>query len=293
MQNANEIRHHIAAVEQTRKITNAMHLISTARMRKAMKRIEYDHVYFSRVQAAMKDILLSPHPVTSPYLNRRAQGKRLYIVVAGDKGMAGAYNTTVLDFAYRELSALPRDDYELYTVGLVAGTYFRNKGLSPDREVFGLSQNPTMHDARDLVLDLMDQYDNETLRSVYVVYTQHTETIQGVPVTRRILPIRIHDYEDVAPTETVHDMLYLPSHDEVFQLLIPWYLVGLLYGALVQAYASEHLARMNAMQSATRNADELLKKLRLQYNIARQAAITQEISEITGAAAAILEEQEG
>jgi F-type H+-transporting ATPase subunit gamma len=130
---------------------------------------------------------------------------------------------------------------------------------------------------------VIEWYDSQDIGEVYLLYTSINSRMAARPRLSRLLPIRPHDYTDVAPTEPGHEILYEPSADDVFRQLVPQYLIGLIYGALAQAYASEHYARMNAMQSATRNADELLKKLRLQYNLARQAAITQEIAEITGA----------
>ncbi|PWM45586.1 MAG: ATP synthase F1 subunit gamma [Clostridiales bacterium] len=279
MQNTNEIRRHITAVQQTRKITNAMKLVSTARIKKAMQNLTYNNLYFERVQSAMKDILLSPHPVDHPYLSLSWGKKRAYIVISGDKGMVGDHNAKLLDFAYSEISAA--GDVILITIGIVGSEYFKKKGMKPDIEIAGVSQNPSLDNARNLVLDLMDLFDNSEARSVYLIFTTFDNKSTPNPVVRRILPIRIHDYENIQTVEPVHEILYIPSPEEVFYDLVPQYLVGFLFEAMVQAYASEHYARMNAMQSATDNADDLLKKLTLDYNRARQAAITQEISEIT------------
>ncbi len=284
MQNTNEIRRHIHAVGQTRKITNAMELISKVRLQKAMKHIYYNSEYLRRVQSAMKDILLSPHAVEHKYLQTHLGKNRLYIVIAGDKGMVGSYNSDILNFAYSEIA--PQNDVMLATIGLEADNFFRNKGIVPDIEIPGLSQDPSLYNARTLMEDIIEHYATDEVRSVYFIYTQLTMTSTPRPVIRRFLPIRIHDYEDVKSSEPKHEILYEPSASEVFEQLVPQYLVGIIFGALVQSYASEHFARMNAMKNATDNADELLKKLKLQYNTARQAAITREIAEISGGLAA-------
>ena len=281
MQNTNEIRHHIGAVEQTRKITNAMELISTARLKKVLNNIYYNNEYLSRVQSAMKDVLLSPHPVDHPYLNVRAGKKRLYIVIAGDKGMVGSYNDDILEFAYNEISGC-RGGVILMTIGMVANEFFRANGIVPDREIAGLSQNPSLYNAQHLMLDIMDLYDSGKIRSAYIIYTDYNGNSDPKPESRRILPIRLNDFKKIEQSEPEHEIMYVPSANTVFELLVPQYLVGILFGALVHSYASELSARTAAMSSATDNADELLKKLKLQYNTARQSAITQEIAEISG-----------
>ena len=261
-----------------------MELISSARLQKAMKHIYYNNEYLKRVQSAMKYILLSPHSVDHKYLKTSVGKNRLYIVIAGDKGMVGSYNSDVLNFAYNEIS--PNDDIMLATIGIEANNFFRNKGITPNIEIPGLSQDPSLYNARALMEDIIELYATDEVRSVYFIYTQFTMESASKPVIQRFLPLRIHDYEDVELSEPKHEIMYVPSANEVFEQLVPQYLVGIIFGALVQSYASEHFARMNAMQSATDNADELLKKLKLQYNTARQTAITQEITEISGSLAA-------
>lgn len=281
MQSTNEIKHHIDSVEKTRKITNAMNLISSARVKKAMQHIEYNNRYSERVRTAMKDILVSPHPVEHPYLNRQETGKRAYFVIAGDKGMVGSYNSEILNFAYKEISGC--EDYILVTIGMVAEEFFRKKGIEPSITVPGLSQDPSLFNARQMVGTMIERFDNGEARSVYIIFTSFVKDELSGPVMKRILPIRLSDYEDVQLSGPEHEILYLPNANEVFERLVPQYLIGLLFGALVESHASEHFARMNAMQSATENADELLKKLRLRFNMARQAAVTREIAEISSA----------
>ncbi len=262
-----------------------MNLISSARMKKVMHHIEYNQLYFTSVQSAMKDILLSPHKVEHPYLKKRRSGKKLFAVVAGDKGMAGSYNSEILEFAYNIIKR--QKQCQVVTIGIIASEFFKSKGIPIEGEVFGMSQDPSLYNARKLAYDIIDRYDVSDTDEVYIIYTSFNNKMISKPSVRRLLPIMINDFKDIEPTEPEHEIIYVPSADEVFGELVPQYLVGMIFGAVVQAYAGEHYARMNAMQSATRNADELLKKLKLQYNMARQAAITQEIAEITGATAAL------
>ena len=292
MQNINEIRQHIRAIEQTRKITNAMHLVSSARMKKVMPQLDYNRMYFARVQNAMQEILAaSDNDVTEshPYLADRGSSHITYIVVSGDKGMAGAYNENILNFAWDKMQGC--QERHLITVGVTASMFFKSKGVIPDIEVMGASQDPSLVNARHLSRDLFNFYDMGLTDRVYVIYTAFFGTARYFPRIRQLLPIELSSYPP-APVRHEHEMIYHPSPKEVFDLLAPQYTIGILFGALVQAYASEHCSRMNAMQSATQNADEMLRKLKTQYNISRQASITQEITEIAGAAQALREDGE-
>ena len=284
MLSQNEIRRHISAIEETRKITNAMQLVSTSRLKRVMTHIEYNHRYFMRVQAAMNSILAMSGGVKHPYLDGREGRRRTYIVVAGDKGMAGAYNSNVLELALKRLEE-DGAEVSLITVGLVASEFFHSRGIMPDVEVTGTIQDPTLDRARELALDVFSLYDQNLTDEVYIIYTSFYGESKNKPEIKKLLPVAITG--DEVEEGDWHNMIYEPSAEEVFSHLVPQYVIGILFGALVQAYACEHYARMNAMRSATHNADEMMRKLTMQYNLARQSAITQEISEIAGAAEAL------
>ncbi len=278
-----EIRHHIAAVEQTRKITGAMEMVSSTRMKRVMSHIEQNRRYFESVQRSMKEILLTARDVSHQYLGEVPEnGHCTFVVISGDKGLCGSYNHNVLEFAYRQIKAHPR--HSIMTIGNTAEAYFRDRGMPPDVTFLGIAQDPSLSRARGLVRDIMDIFDTEHTDEVRVVYTSFYGETKNKPVVRRLLPILLDDYGDIADTETLSEIIYHPSPQVVFDLLVPQYILGILFGVMVQAYASEHYARMNAMHSATSNAQEMLKSLRTQYNMARQSAITNEIAEITGAA---------
>jgi len=282
MQSMNEIRHHMRAIEQTRKITNAMYLISSARTRKIMPQMEYNRMYLDHVQAAMDQILKSSESFDHVYFREREGARNLYIVLAGDKGMAGSFNSEVLKFALPYVT--DGEENGLFTLGVMAGLFFRKRGVQPDAEIVGVSQEPSLDNARHIVQDIFRLYDEERVDRVYVIFTRFVNSALTIPCIRRLLPL---DIGDIKGSESDRDMIYHPSAEEMFSLLVPQYTIGVMYNAFMQSYVSEHCARMNAMQGATRNADELIKKLRSQYNAARQAAITQEITEITGAARAL------
>ncbi|MEA5059677.1 MAG: ATP synthase F1 subunit gamma [Clostridia bacterium] len=285
MQNLNEIRQHIRAVEQTRKLTNAMYLVASSRMKRALPHVEYDRMYFQKVQAAMQEILRCGGRIHHPYLEDRGDARCFYIIVAGDKGMAGDYNATVLNLAWGHIQAHPNS--HIATVGVMASRFFRERGVVPESEVFGLPQDPSLENARRLTAAVKDLFDSGAVDRVYLVYTAFYSTVRTRPIVRQILPLLLSDPQTCEGDPEGGPMLYHPSPKAVFDRLVPEYMVSVLFASLVQSYASEHCARMNAMRGATDSADGMLKKLRQQYNMARQAAITREITEISGAAQAL------
>jgi F-type H+-transporting ATPase subunit gamma len=278
-----EIRHHIAAVEQTKKITGAMEMVSSTRMKRVMSHIEQNRRYFDSVRRTMKELLFSARSVSHPYLREVPEGGHCtFIVISGDKGLCGSYNHNLLQFALENIRARPKRS--IITIGNTAEDFFRAVGLHPDITFLGIAQDPALARARILVRDIMNIFDSGQTDEVRIIYTSFYGETKNKPVARRLLPILMDDYGDITGIETLSEIIYHPSAQEVFDLLVPQYILGILFGVMVQAYASEHFARMNAMHSSTTNAQEMLKSLRTQYNMARQSAITNEIAEITGAA---------
>ena len=283
MASVSEIRHHISAVDQTRKITNAMQMVSSARMKKFSGSIPYNAEYFKKLRSTMKDILESSQDVDHAYLRPHRGERRTYIVIAGDKEMAGSYNHNILNMAYDEIRQYPGS--YVVTVGQIATHFFRKRGIEPEFEVPGAAQDPSLFNATQLALPVMEFFDENQTGEIYIFFTLYCGE-DGRPVLKpqksRLLPIRLSDFSHVESTVDLHNMIYNPSPQEVFDQLVPQFVISRIYDAFVQSYAAEHYSRMNAMQSATRNADELLKKLNLELNIARQSQITQEITEISG-----------
>ncbi|NLA86455.1 MAG: ATP synthase F1 subunit gamma [Clostridiales bacterium] len=278
-----EIHHHIAAVDQTKKITGAMEMVSSTRMKRVMSHIEQNRRYFDTVQQTMKEILITSQGVSHPYLREVPEnGHCAYIVISGDKGLCGAYNHNILQYALSNIRQ--HQKHSIITIGNTAEDFFRSIGMSPDITLLGIAQDPALSRARILVRDIMNIFDSGETDEVRAVFTSFYGKTKNQPVMRRLLPILLDDYANISGTETLSEIIFHPSPQAVFDLLIPQYILGILFGVMVQAYASEHYARMNAMHSSTTNAQEMLKTLRTKYNMARQSAITNEISEITGAA---------
>lgn len=282
MPNVNEIRQHIVAVEQTSKITGAMEMVSSNRMRRVMSHIEYNKQYFDYIRAAMREILDTSEGFTNPYLTIKDGGRRTYIVITADKGLCGAYNSNVIELTEQRLEEFP--DSSLITVGNTGEEYFRRSGRMPDVSMLGIVQDPTMKAARRFMREVMALYDNGLTDEIHIVYTAFYGARKNQATELRVLPIILPDYVDVPDHYKDRELIYHPSPEAVFDELVPQYILGLLFGVMVQAYASEHYSRMNAMHSSTQNASDMLKALKTQYNMARQASITNELSEITGAA---------
>ena len=282
MQKPNEIREHISAIEQTRKITGAMEMISSNRMRQVMGHIEHNRDYFTYIRRTIKEILETTHDVSHPFLCERERQHRTYVVISGDKGFCGAHNSTVLNFALERIKARP--DSGLITMGNTAEAFFKSHGITPDISMMGIVQDPTLSRARHVATELTGLYQNVHTDEIRIIYTSFYGDTKRQPVEARLLPVTVYDYVDIRDAEDLENIIYHPSVQEVFDIMVPHFVLGLLFGIMVQAYASEHFARMTAMRSATTNAKEMIDKLNTQYNLARQSAITNELAEIADAA---------
>jgi len=282
MQKANEIREHISAIEQTRKITGAMEMIASNRMRQVMGHIDHNRMYFTYIRRTMREVIDSSHDVSHPFLIDRDRQHRTYVVISGDKGFCGAHNSTVLNFALERIKAKPGSG--LITLGHTAEAFFQSHGIIPDICLLGIVQDPTLSRAREVAKELTTLYESESTDEIYVIYTSFYGETKRQPVEAHLLPVMPYDYGDIRDAEELEGIMYHPSAQEVLDLMVPQFVIGLLFGIMVQAYASENFARMTAMRSATTNAKEMISKLNTQYNLARQSAITNELAEIADAA---------
>ncbi|MDR3050841.1 MAG: ATP synthase F1 subunit gamma [Oscillospiraceae bacterium] len=281
-----EIRHRLRVVADTRKITRAMYLISSAKMQKALRMHERNSLYFHRVRSDIRFIIDNSHAqLGHPYFQHRLKKSVAFLVISGDKGMCGAYNEDVLRLARRTIEAADCEQVSIFTIGQTAAVYFHRLGMQPDVQYLHISQNPMLASSREITQELCDLYEQGMVDEVYLIYTHMYATTDLRPTVLRLLPILAEDFADV---EILHrqtaELTYHPSEAEVLQKLVPQYLIGLTYTACVQAYASEHCARMTAMDASTRNADDMLGRLRLDLNRARQGDITQELTEIVAGA---------
>lgn len=290
--NMREIKLRIKSINQMRQITKAMKLISASKLKKARAQLEETLPYFSKVRETIAEILAHSGDVESKYFNidnKQLGGKKAYIIMTGDKGLAGGYNSNIKKLAEQAIGP-DKDNALLLVAGNSGRSYFVKKNYKVHTEFDYAVQNPTVYRAREIAENILDLYDKNEVDEVFVVYTQMVSAISLEPKLLKLLPLEIGALREDVNAEDIkidEQIKYEPSSSVVLDVLIPQYIKGVVYGVFVEAFTSEQNARMTAMDSATKNADEMLSKLNLYYNRARQAAITQEISEIVGGAAAL------
>ena len=281
-----DIRHHMRVVSQTRQITKAMHMISTSKMKKGLSRYEANRVYLTEVRQSIKDVLFHVEGKRHRYLNAPQGNRAAHIVIAADKGLAGGYNENVMKMAMEHMKH--HEQSNIFCIGQMAKELLERKGYQIDIEFAHVVQDPTLYHARQIAETIIELYNQKMLDEVYVVYTRRISSMVQRPEVLRLLPVRIEDFDDVQVSQKEHDqIIYEPSITGLMDLLIPQYLIGTIYSMLVQSFASEQCARMNAMDAATRNADDMLGRLSHELNRARQSAITSELAEIIAGADAL------
>lgn len=274
-----DIKRRIRNKQQIRQITKAMYLISTVKLRKALNRYERNSKYIDKIRSTIKDILVHAGKVHHPFLEQRQGQRTAFLVIAGDKGLAGAYNHNVLNMALRQIEQTPENF--VFTVGHVATQFLNRKGHDVDIEFLHTAQDPQLYNARMIAESLTDMYEQDMVDKIVVIYTHMFSTFSQQPRMLTLLPIDLDTFEDVEPECNYRGtVIYEPSPQVVYKSLVEQYLVGMLYAVLVQAYASEQSARMRAMDSATENAEKMIEDLHQEFRRARQAAITNEIIEL-------------
>ena len=292
MPSTKEIKNRIKSVSDTQKITNAMYLISSTKMRRARKEAEETKPYFDLLRKEIRRMFaIEGGEVTSRYYDADvdenvAGGRNGILVITGDKGLAGAYNQNVIKESVELMDK--SDEYRLYVVGDFGWRFYRTHGY-PVCEDFQHSMNqPSLAMARDITRELLDDFDDGLFDRLYVCYTEFSGGLSfGTAMHDRLIPF---DRDDFVPEGEEKDVNastvfeYEPDVKTVLERIMQSYLVGYVYSALVNSYSSEQSARMMAMDSANDNASELLGQLKLEFNHLRQNAITQEITEISSGA---------
>lgn len=319
MASAKEIQNRIKSIQDTMKITKAMYLMSSMKLRKARQKLEDTEPYFFALEEEITDILLHFPAIEDIFFDNRSEDKkeiikrRAYIVMTGDKGMAGAYNHNVIKEAQSRIGAPQGSagaDQEhfnrLFVVGELGRAHFRSTGYSIEPDFYFSANNPTMHRARQITGKIVELYKNEEIDEVYLIYTRMINSMKETVELQPLLPLKTHEFVQQEMQDridkgelnpTVFDekdswYLFYPSPRAILEKLVYNYLTGFIYGGMVEAFASEENARMMAMQSATDNAQMMLSELSVEYNRVRQAAITQEITEVISGAKALKKKKE-
>lgn len=289
-----EIRDRINSVNDTRKITNAMYLISSTKLRRAKKMLTDTEPFFFATQAMISRLVRHlPEGVDNIFLETRLEipedeRRRGYIIFTDDKGLAGSYNHNVIKLAEEKIAA-DKGEWKLFVIGEVGRFHFLSKGVDIEESFMFTSQNPTLHRARKIAAEILDYYYSRKLDEFYIIYT----TVQGPKIDTRyekLLPLEI--ITDIKREKPVTDaileeFLMEPSPSAILDNIVPNYVTGFIYGALVEAFCSVQSARMMAMDSANKNAETMIAELQRTYNRQRQAMITQEITEVVSGAKAL------
>ena len=288
MASAKEIQDRMRSIKDTLKITNAMYMISSSKLKKSKKMLADTEPYFYTLQSEMSRILRHLPDMNSIYFKTNAEiperkRKAGYIVITAEKGLDGSYNHNILKLAEEELEK--RDDYKLFVLGELGRHYFEQKGINIDKQFHFVVQDPSLSRARRIAEDLLKLYHENQLDELYIIYTTMVNAMQEEAQVAQLLPLKKTDFKIPVPIDIPLEGLALkPSAEEVMDHIVPNYVVGFVYGALVEAFSCEQNARMMAMEGATNSAKQMLKELDIEYNRARQAAITQEITEVIAGA---------
>lgn len=268
-----DIKNRIRSMESTRQITKAMEMVAASKLRHAQAQVLNARPYFEILSSTIDEIVRNNRDFSSPYLTRRPGRKTLYVVIAGDRGLAGGYNSNILKLVMEQLG---NSDATVLPIGKRAVDYFRSHGISIFTESYMEAAGISIGDCFSISKLLSKAYLAGEFDEIHLVYTTFVSVLSQTPAVRQLLPL-----ERDIPSETQgSDILYEPDAMQVFDAIIPEYLGGVLYGALCESRASEQAARRTAMDSATQNAEDMIAQLSLKFNQARQAAITQEITEI-------------
>lgn len=288
-----EIRGRMRSIQQTLKITNAMYLISSAKVKKARKQLQEVEPYFDRLAKTILDIFRHSPQLQHRYIEGhhkpKEERKTGFVVITGDKGLAGAYNHNVLKLAESYLAR--KQDSTLFLIGQMGRHYFEKKNISIDAEFMYTVQDPTLDRAQDICDTLVDLYERGALDEIYLVFTHSYSAMRMEPEIIKLLPLdraMLSARRGLSEADQYRDVVrYEPSPEAVLDVLVPGVIRGYIFAALVESFCSEQSSRMSAMDSASESARDMLKTLSLEFNRARQGAITQEITEIAGGAEAL------
>ena len=269
-----EIKNRIRSMESTRQITKAMEMVASSKLRHAQQKVLSARPYFEILRGTITDIVNSNTDFSSPYLTQRPVNRSLYVVIAGDRGLAGGYNSNVLKMVQAELEG---KNATVLPIGKKAVDFFKSRRIPVLTESYAEAAEVSIGDCFSIAKLLSKGYLAGEYDEIFVGYTGFVSVLSQTPATMQLLPLVQSDEEK---QDASSDILYEPDSTEVFQRIVPEYLGGVLYGALCESCCSEQAARRTAMDSATQNADEMIADLSLKFNRARQAAITNEIIDI-------------
>lgn len=265
-------------------ITKAMEMVSASKMNKAEQNAKNFVPYMQKIQEVVASIAHGSD-ASHPMLEKREVKKTAYLVITSDRGLAGAYNSNILRNVYQKIQERhnSKDEYTTIPVGRIGRDFFKKRDMPIEYEITGVADQPNFADIADIAKQTVQLYTDEKIDELHIYYNHYVSAITQEVTATKLLPLT--DISSEGQSLTSYE--YEPNEEEILEVLLPQYAESLIYGALLDGKASEHAARMTAMKAATDNADELVGDLTLKYNRARQASITQEITEIVSGAAAL------
>ena len=284
MASMRDIKRRKTSISSTQQITKAMKLVSTVKLQKAKNKAEETTPYFRYMYQTVCSMLAKAGNIDHPYLRKSSSDKKGIIVITSNRGLAGGYNSNIVSLITG--SDIPVEDARIYTVGRKGQEALVRKGYAMETDYSDVMEAPTYEDAQAISREVLEAYAAGEIGEIYLAYTHFKNTVSHEPTLLRLLPVQVNE-EDLTTENTDLLMNFEPNEEEALDMIIPKYITSLIYGALVEAVASENGARMQAMDSATSNAEDMINDLSLKYNRARQGSITQELTEIIAGAEAI------
>ena len=270
-----EIKNRIRSMESTKQITKAMEMVAASKLRRAQAQVAASRPYFEILRDTIDTIVENNLDFSSPYLKERTEGKVLYVVIAGDRGLAGGYNSNILKLVMGEIKG---KDATVLPIGKKAVDYFRSHKVPVWTDSYAEAAGISIGDCFSVAKQICKAFKAAEFDEIRIAYTTFVSVLSQTPASMQILPLVCEGCEEKKKPTMI--TVYEPNDEEVFEAIVPEYLGGVLYGALCESRASEQAARRTAMDSATSNAEDMIADLSLKFNRARQAAITQEITEI-------------
>lgn len=276
-----DIKRRIKSVESTMQITKAMELVASSKLRKAKEKADKACPYFDALYETMCEIQAENPSFLSPFTRKAGEGKSLLVVIAGDRGLAGGFNSNIFKLAQARVDELGgKDKTDIIAIGKKAVEYFGKREFNMLGSYPDFSENIRIHQANDIAGEIVDKYVKGIYERVELFYTEYVSSITQQAVTKKMLPVELDGQKKVSKALPIYE----PSAGQVFNHIVPRYVTGMIFGACVESFASEQASRRNAMENASDNASEMISSLSLMYNRARQASITQEITEIVSGA---------
>ncbi len=285
MASMRDIKRRKVSITSTQQITKAMKLVATVRLQKAKGRAERSQAYFKCMYKTVSSMLAKSGNINHPYLKSGESERKAVIVITSNRGLAGGYNTNVTKLITK--GDMIRENLDIYAIGSKGRDTLHRYGYKIAADGSDIVEEPLYSDAEAIAKKVLQSYISGEVGEIYLAYTAFKNTVVHIPTLIKLLPV---DHSESGDTESVDDktlMNYEPEEEEALDLIIPKYVTSIIYGALVESVASENGARMQAMDSATSNAEDMINHLELQYNRARQGSITQELTEIIAGAEAI------